>query len=253
MASEGLLALRELHQEGEVTLFAAAVVARDSSGGARVTQAAVEGPLGTAVTMMTASLVGLLARPIPGPISGSVPSLTGFVFDPERPGTDFGFLNDVVSALAPGRTAVIAELQETWVTPVDTRLAPLGGVVFRRIRSSFLEDQLVWESAVFATELRQVEEELLQASPATEPAARAEIEAVRKKLEATRGRADARAKRLRSEVDAKVDALHEQMRHASQRAKANIQKRIAEVKTQYGVFSSKLEQAEAFVEEAVPA
>ena len=37
--------------------------------------------------------------------------------------------------LQPGKFAVVAEIQEDWTTPVDTRMEAIGGKVFRRALS----------------------------------------------------------------------------------------------------------------------
>jgi hypothetical protein len=41
-------------------------------------------------------------------------------------------LADVATALTPGKYAVVADVDEDWVTPVDTRMKAVGGPVFRR-------------------------------------------------------------------------------------------------------------------------
>src|SRR5260370_29480614 len=50
--------------------------------------------------------------------------------DNVRVGSDF--LSDVAETLTPGKVAVVAEVDEEWTTPVDTRMEALGGVVLRR-------------------------------------------------------------------------------------------------------------------------
>ena len=45
-------------------------------------------------------------------------------------GVDEDFLADVSTALLPGKFAVVADLSEEWITPVDVRMEVLGGVVF---------------------------------------------------------------------------------------------------------------------------
>ena len=42
---------------------------------------------------------------------------------------DTDFLTDVATALTPGKYAVVADVDEDWVTPVDTRMEAVGGVV----------------------------------------------------------------------------------------------------------------------------
>jgi len=45
------------------------------------------------------------------------------------------FVSDVTAALTPGKVAVVADISEEWVTPLDMRVEQIGGVVFRRARS----------------------------------------------------------------------------------------------------------------------
>ncbi len=47
----------------------------------------------------------------------------------------------------PNKWAVVAEVDETWVTPLDTRMNATGGVVFRRGRGEFLDIQIEPEIA----------------------------------------------------------------------------------------------------------
>jgi len=54
---------------------------------------------------------------------------------------------------------VLAEVEESSPARVDARLRKLGGMVFRRLRTEVIEDQLVRESAAFeqAESLRKFE------------------------------------------------------------------------------------------------
>jgi uncharacterized membrane protein len=54
-AFEGLSALRDLHRDGDVTLYASAVVAKDTAGKIAVKQAVDQGPVGTAVGLLQAA------------------------------------------------------------------------------------------------------------------------------------------------------------------------------------------------------
>ena len=62
-AYEGSRALAQLHGEGSISVYGAAVVARDSEGKVSVKDDVEEGPVGTAVGMITGALIGLLAGP----------------------------------------------------------------------------------------------------------------------------------------------------------------------------------------------
>ena len=56
-AFEGLSALKDLHRDGDITLYASSVIAKDSQGNVAVRQAADRGPVGTLVGLVTGGLV----------------------------------------------------------------------------------------------------------------------------------------------------------------------------------------------------
>jgi uncharacterized membrane protein len=49
-------------------------------------------------------------------------------------GVGVDFVDTVSEKLTPGKTAVIAEVAEEWVTPLDTRMETIGGDVIRESR-----------------------------------------------------------------------------------------------------------------------
>jgi uncharacterized membrane protein len=129
-AYEGSKALRELHAEGSITLYAAAVIGKDAQGKVTVKQAADQGPLGTLLGFSTGGLIGLLGGPAGLALGAATGSLTGSLYDLARAGISDDFLAEVSQHLLPGRTAVVAEIDEEWVTPVDSRMDTLGGSSF---------------------------------------------------------------------------------------------------------------------------
>lgn len=265
-AYEGLKALQELHADGEITLYATAVVVKDAEGKVSLRQTADEGPLSTAMGMLSGSAVGMLAGeasaaaglavgsvagPFGAAIGLSLGSLAGLIADLSRSGVNIDFAGDVSAALLPGKAAVVAEVEEAWQTPVDTRIGSLGGLVFRRPRSEVVEDQLLRESAASRAELQQLDAELAQASAETKAELHREIDAVKQKLEATRVQIEATQQQLSHETEVKIAALHEQMAQASDRRKAQVEERIAAVKADHKAHSAKLQQARQFAHEAL--
>ncbi len=250
-AYEGLRALNDLHSNGDITLYATAVIVKDASGVVSEEQIADSGPVATSLGLLSGSLVGLLAGPVGLAIGASAGALTGFVVDLDKSGIGIGFLDEVSSAMSPGKAAVLAEVEETWVTPLDSRMRILGGLVFRRLKSEVVEDQLARESAAFNAEMNQLREELAQASSETKVAVQKEIEVIGKKLEIMHAEATARAGQVKSEADAKVETMRTQMKQASESQKARVEKRISKVKADYATRSAKLEQARKLAGEAL--
>jgi uncharacterized membrane protein len=252
-AFEGLTALRDLHNAGDIMLYATTVLVKDNAGKISVRQAVEQGAAGTAVGLLTGSLIGLLGGPAGLPIGAAIGGLTGLLFDLDKSGIDATFLDDVSRALTPGKAAVIADMEESWTTPVDARLHKYGGIVFRRLRSEVVEDQLNREAAAFEAELKALGEELRQASAENKAAIQKDIDAVKKQLKVTQDQAKARLDEAEAEMGARVQALQGQVKGASDRAKARTDKRIADVKADFAVRSKKLNHALTLVKEALSA
>ena len=156
-AYEGSRALRELHAEGSLTVYGMAIVAKADDGKLSVKQSADEGPLGTAVGSLSGGLIGLLGGPVGAAIGLGTGALLGMFHDLHQLGVSADFLDKVSQELTPGRVAIIAEISEEWVTPLDTRMGALGGIVIRAWRADF-EDQLIREEvAAFKNELEQLQ------------------------------------------------------------------------------------------------
>ncbi|SMP34359.1 hypothetical protein [Shimia sagamensis] len=62
-AFKGADAMRDLHRNGELAVYAAGVIAKDIDGNVEVKSGADEGPIGTAFGMLLGAMVGVLAGP----------------------------------------------------------------------------------------------------------------------------------------------------------------------------------------------
>src|SRR5688572_7021032 len=161
-AYEGARALEALHNEGNLTLNAAAVVAKDANGRVTVKQADDQGPVGTFFGLTSGALIGLLGGPIGMAVGATAGAVTGSIYDLATLGVGEDFLNEVSMNLTPGKLAVVADADEEWVTPLDTRMETLGGVVFRRARGEFIDAQLEREIAAERAELDALKAEYQQ-------------------------------------------------------------------------------------------
>ena len=134
-AYEGKKALLQLDAEGSVSVYAYAVLAKGADGKVTTKQGDDAGPLGTLLGTSLGSLIGLLGGPA-GMAAGALGGMLGGSaadLDNARVGSDF--IDDVNKVLSPNRVAVVAEIEEDWTTPVDTRMEAIGGKVFRRALS----------------------------------------------------------------------------------------------------------------------
>ena len=242
-AFEGISALKDLHADGSITLYSSGVIVKDSDGKVDVKQAADNGPVGTAVGMATGSLIGLLAGPAGLALGMSVGGLTGMIADMSNIGIDVEFLEEVSNALEPGKSAVLAEVDETWVTPVDTRLADHGGLVFRRLRSEVEDEQYRREAEAFDKELEELKAEMAESSAENKAAIQNKIDGVKSKLQSIQDRVKAKHEQVVAEGEAKIAAMKEQMATANEKKKAKMEQRTAKMEADYSLRKAKLDEA----------
>src|SRR5262249_61756464 len=89
-AYQGSRALAELHREGSLAVYSAAVIAKDAAGRVSTRQGTDQGPVATALGMATGALIGALGGPAgcaPGPATGpGGGAVGGYVKELDRPG-----------------------------------------------------------------------------------------------------------------------------------------------------------------------
>lgn len=250
-AYEGLSALKDLHRDHDISIYSTAVISKAADGTISVKQVADEGARGTWLGILSGSLVGLLAGPIGVMVGASLGGLTGSLFDLRKAGVDIDFAEEVANEFPPGKTAVLADIEESWTAPVDTRLQKFGAIIFRRLRSEVAEDQFAREAAADEAELRELKEEWKAANEETKVEIQKRIDAIKNKLNAAADQVDQRLQSVQSDVTAKVEALQQQMTDASDARKAKLEKQIAALKADQASRSEKLNKAGSLIKEAL--
>ena len=250
-AYEGAKALQDLHADGSITLYASAVIAKDAGGKVIVKQVADQGPMGTGLGLVTGTLIGLLGGPVGVAVGAGVGTFGGMLADFEKVGVGEDFLEEVAQQLKPGKVAVVAEVQEEWVMPLDTLMEAAGGVVIRRMRWEVLDSQIERDAAALKAEIADLKAERALARQESKAKLEAKINAAKARLQETRDRAKAAAEATEKEMEAKVKALKEQVARAKGDAKAKLEARIAEVQSDYKARAKKLHQAWELTKEAL--
>ena len=151
-ALKGVIALKDLHRAREIKLYATAVITKDVLGKVSIKQASEREFNGPLLGLLAGFLLAELGGPVGLIIGVSIGGLVGLIFDLVKAGFSVDFLEEVSQSLAPGKTALLAELDETSEAPVDRKLKKLGGRLFRRPRSQFVNEQLTDELDRIETE-----------------------------------------------------------------------------------------------------
>ena len=250
-AYEGSRCFKDLDAEGSLALYGLAVIAKDAKGNMSVRQAADEGPIGTGVGALVGSLVGLLGGPVGAAIGLGSGALLGSLGDLYTLGVSAEFLDKVSRELTPGKTAVVAEVSEDWVTPLDTRMQAIGGVVIREWRFEAEAELARANAAATKAELAQLQAEFAQAKNENKAKLPARIDEVQAKARAASDRLKSRIDQAEREAGAKIDLLEQQVGKAKGDAKAKLDLRISDMRTDRERRSGLLKEAWTLTKEAL--
>lgn len=207
MAFEGRSALRELARDGSIVTYAQAVVVKQADGTASVRQFDDEGPVGMLLGTSIGSLIGLLG----GPTGLAIGAVSGLAFgalsdlDNARVGEDF--IDDVTKLLTPGKVAVIAEIEEEWTMPVDTRMEALGGAIMRRAMWEVRNDLRNEEIAAMKADLVQLKEEAAKAEADHRARLQSKIHQLQAKIEAQQKKAKEQLETIQARQASKRELL----------------------------------------------
>ncbi|HMD98612.1 MAG TPA: DUF1269 domain-containing protein [Terriglobia bacterium] len=244
-AYEGSRALQQLDAEGSITIHAESVIQKNADGKISVKQTEGDFPIRTFGGTAIGSLIGLLGGPIGLGIGAAAGALAGMIADLDVAGVDADFLDDTSATLKPGKYAVVADVSEEWVTPVDTRMEGLGGVVLRAARRSVELDQRAREEAELRAEIEALKAEQAQARAERKAELQARIDRLNTKLQNNLEQAKRRSEEMRRETEAKVQALQQKAAKAQGDAKAALNTRATQIREEYERFEAKLRSAVA--------
>lgn len=256
-AYEASRALQALNNEGSIVVYSGAVVEKSNDGTVQVRDAVDEGPIGTAIGMSVGTLIGALGGPAGVLAGAAIGGLTGMYADTYNVLVDGEFVQDVASQLENGKCALVAEINEVWTTPVDTRMEEIGGTVIRQSRIDVETGQWTREVEALEAEIQQLNTELEEAQAEYEAAVgeakdklAAKVEAAREKLDNAKDHAKSQLEAFKADTQAKIESLKESIKHSNEETKARLQQKIEEIQADYKVRSGKMKQAWTLTKEA---
>jgi uncharacterized membrane protein len=250
-AYEGARALRDMHREGTLTLYNDAVVVKEPNGTVAVREQPEEEPIATVGGMLTGGLIGLLGGPIGAAMGMGTGTLIGAAFDISREGIDHDFVEDVAAHLvAPGKAAVIAEIEESWQVPLDTRMEALGGTLIRKtpteIEDAYFEREIQASqrdlTTLQAEKLAEVTAKETKKSAAKAAKLQAKIDAAKRKVAEQERALAAKLQSVTEEGNERIALLEAQRKTAGAESKAVLDRRLAEVRRDYQRRSENLKK-----------
>lgn len=232
-AYQGSQALNQLDYEGSITIHAEAVISKNADGTLIVKQGEGDFPVRTVSGTAIGSLIGLLGGPAGLAIGALAGTMAGSFADLFVAGVDSDFVADVSNLLTPGKYAIVADISEEWITPLDTRMEALNAFVFRTARKTVEEAQRAREVAELRAEIDQLKAEHAQVRAEQKAKLQAKIDALNTRLQAKLQQARQRSEQIKKETDAKVQSLQQKAVKAQGDAKVAINARVTDIKKQY--------------------
>jgi uncharacterized membrane protein len=218
-AYEGRKALKQLADEGSIGIYAYAVLTKNADGTATVQQGDDSGPIGTMFGTSFGALLGMLGGPAGAAIGAAAGMGAGAAADLAKASIGTDFVDDVTKTLKPSNVALVAEIDEEWVTPVDTRMEAIGGTVFRRSVAEVQEKIHEENLAAMQADLAQMKAEQAQARADQKAKLQEKINALDSKIQAQLQKANQR--REAAALQAKAKAVVLKAKAAAARAKAS--------------------------------
>lgn len=208
-AYEGESALEQLEREGLITVYGRAVIVKHAEGTVSLKQVDEEAPLGSLAGTAVGGLVGLLGGPVGAALGAGSGLALGALFDFDNARVGGDFLDDVSKSLTPNKVAVVAEVEEEWTTPVDTRMEALGGTVLRRalwdVRKTVREEEI----GAMKSDLEQLKNEISKAHADRRARLQKKIDQLQEKVDAQLQKATQQREAFEARQKSKRDVLKE--------------------------------------------
>ena len=159
-ARVGSQALQRMGDEGVIAVHTVRIFARAKDGSVTSDDIYDALPEGTMGGTAVGSLLGLLGGPLGLAIGAAGGMLVGATADYAKSRVTTDFAQQVADELRPGRTAIIAEVDEEEPEAVNERLEALGATVLRRDLSDLADREYEHEMAGIKSDLAHVKAKL---------------------------------------------------------------------------------------------
>lgn len=243
-ARVGAGAVKALHANGAVTLFARAIVTRDVVlGGVIVREPLSDGEasIAPAVGAFIGALVSLLGGPVTAVARSIDAAIVGAVRDLTDSGLDGGFLERVSRHLRPGSAAIVADVQEESPVRLESAVSELVGRVLRHGPTVAAPEDLVLRDIKSLRRGLQILTKERSGSDHFDTARavqRGHEAALRESLQ----RAEVLAASLRREAEARAMVMRTQAATLDLPARRTVEKRAEAVRVDYEARASRLDQ-----------
>ncbi len=121
--------LEGLHAKGSIKLYGSAVIARETNGKLSVKEVTKQGFGGTAVGALIGGLAGLPLGPLAATIGAAGGATIGISADLPNQGDQAEFVEKISRELAAGKSAVVAEVDDSGMVAFKALMESIGGTL----------------------------------------------------------------------------------------------------------------------------
>jgi uncharacterized membrane protein len=240
-AIQGSHALDELDRDSYIAVYDAVIVVKNPNGTISVRRSGEFGPTDTVRGLAVGSLIGLLGGPLGAAMGAAGGSLIGGLADFENVRVGSDFIEESAKELVPGKVALVAEIEEEEITPLDVRMEALGGRVLRRSLRELKHNENERDIATLKAEIAQSKAEHAAARADRKAKLQARIDALNAKLKQKTDQAKVRREQIKRHAEAKVETLKAKAAQTKQDIKARHEQRLAKLKKQYHEWLDRME------------
>jgi uncharacterized membrane protein len=243
--NKGADALKELDREGTVSVYAGAIIKKNQDGTVSALDVREEWPIRAIGGTAIGSLIGLLGGPVGVVIGASSGLMIGAFGDLYHSGVSAEFLDDVASTLSAGKYALVADISEEYVLPLDIRMEELGGEVFRTRKQYVEEDQLQSDIDELDADIDRWEKEMADSRAEHKAKLQAKIAKAKQKRDKKVEQLKQRRAQAEKEHHQKIEALKTKAAKARADKKAAIEARITQINDSYHNTVAKVKNSQA--------
>jgi len=251
-AFEGIRGLQELHREGRVTVYATVVLQREPNGELSIRRHSNQGPLGLGVGALAGGLVAALGAPAGPAASVAAGALAGSLRDALHGSLSDDLIEVVQRDLMPGTSAVIGEVSEESIEPIDARMNALGGKITRERREALVAGYVAEDTAPIRADLADLSAEAAgERVELLETKLDFDIKNAKENVQRAVQKVRERVDRAREAIEAKLEVLQDQVVRAKPEARERIQQRISDLRRDLEQREETLKQADELASEAL--
>ena len=240
-AREGSHVLRKLDRDGNIVVYDAAIVVKNRNGTTSVKRGGEYGPLGTLTGLTLGSFIGLLGGPLGAAMGAAGGTLIGALSDFENVRVGSDFIEEASDELVPGKVALVAEIDEEEITPVDEGMEVLGGRVLRRSLRELKHSRNEQDVATLKGEIAHSKAEHAAATADRKAKLQARIDALNERLKQKIDQAKTRRETFQRHAEAKIETLKVKAKESKQEIKAKHEQRVAKAKKDYHEWVDRIE------------